>query len=94
MISSNNNHDLADNCQYWIGEVYYSINDYRKSIKEFEKVTLFLGSNKSDDAQFKIGLCYINIGEMDRAIQEFKIFLELYPNSEYSKRAKDYLLQN
>lgn len=93
LIQVDGNHDLADNCQYWIGEIYYAQNDYRRSLKEFEKVFLFPGTNKSDDAQFKMGLCYLNIGQVDMARQEFKKLQEFYPNSEYYKRAQDYLQQ-
>ena len=32
LIDINMNHDLADNCQYWIGEVYYGFKDYKLSI--------------------------------------------------------------
>ena len=91
LIQVDSNHDLADNCQYWIGEVYYSLKDFRRSIKEFEKVFTFPGTNKSDDAQFKLGLCYVNIGQLDKAKQEFKSLLEFYPNSEYYKRSQEYL---
>ena len=93
LIQVDSNHDLADNCQYWIGEVYYAKNDYRRSIKEFEKVSSFPGTNKADDAQFKIGLCYLNIGQIDMARQEFKKLQEFYPNSEYYKKTQDYLQQ-
>mgnify|MGYP001208294723 FL=1 len=91
LIQADSNHDLADNCQYWIGEVYYSLKEYNRSMKEFEKVFTFPGTNKADDAQFKIGLCYMNIGQIDRARQEFNNLLEFYPNSEYYKRTQDYL---
>ena len=91
LIEVDSNHDLADNCQYWIGEVYYSLKDFRRSIKEFEKVFTFPGTNKSDDAQFKLGLCYVNIGQVDKAKQEFESLLEFYPNSEYYKRSQEYL---
>ena len=94
LIQVDSNHDLADNCQYWIGEVYYALNDYRRSIKQFEKVASFQGTNKSDDAQFKIGLCYMNIGKIEKAKKAFTNLLEFYPNSEYYKRAQDYLSQN
>ena len=94
LIRVNTNHDLSDNCQYWIGEVYYALIDYRRSFEEFEKVFSFPGTNKSDDAQFKIGLCYLNIGQIDKAKQEFNNLLELYPNSEYYRKAQDYLRQN
>ena len=93
LIQADSNHDLADNCQYWIGEIYYSQKDFRRSIKEFEKVFTFLGTNKSDDAQFKLGLCYVNIGQIDKAKQEFENLLDFYPNSEYYKKGQDYLRQ-
>ena len=91
LIQVDSNHDLAENCQYWIGEVYYALKDFRRSIKEFEKVFTFPGTNKSDDAQFKLGLCYVNIGQIDKAKQEFENLLEFYPNSEYYKRSQEYL---
>ena len=94
LIQVDSNHDLADNCQYWIGEVYYALTDYTRSMKEFEKVFSFPGTNKSDDAQFKMGLCYLNIGQIEKAKKEFTNLLEFYPNSEYYKRAQDYLSQN
>ncbi len=91
LIQADSNHDLADNCQYWIGEVYYSLKDFKRSINEFEKVFSFPGTNKSDDAQFKLGLCYVNIGQLDKAKQEFESLVEFFPNSEYYKRSQEYL---
>ena len=35
LISINKNHSLSDNCQYWIGEVYYKQKLFQKSISEF-----------------------------------------------------------
>jgi len=93
LIQADGNNQLADNCQYWIGEIYYSQKDFRRSIKEFEKVFTFPGTNKSDDAQFKLGLCYVNIGQIDKAKQEFENLLDFYPNSEYYKKGQDYLRQ-
>ena len=93
LIQSDGNHELADNCQYWIGEVYYSLKDFRRSINEFEKVFTFPGTNKADDAQFKLGLCYVNIGQLDKAKIEFENLLELYPNSEYFSRSQELFKQ-
>ena len=91
LIQADSNHDLADNCQYWIGEVYYSLKEYNRSIKEFEKVFTFPGTNKADDAQFKLGLCYVNIGQIENAKKEFENLLEFYPDSEYFKRSQEYI---
>ena len=63
----------------------------KRSIKEFEQVFTFPGTNKADDAQFKLGLCYINNGQPDKAKIEFESLIEFYPNSEYYKRSQEYL---
>ena len=91
LIESDATHDLADNCQYWIGEVYYALKDYKHAIKEFEKVFSFAGTKKDDDAQYKMGLCYLNIGNKQRAKDEFQRLLDYYPNSEYYQKAKNYI---
>ena len=57
LINLNRTHVLSDNCQYWIGEVYYKQKLFEQSIFEFEKVFSFKDSNKLDDAQYKIILC-------------------------------------
>jgi len=67
------------------------LKEYNRSIKEFEKVFTFPGTNKGDDAQFKLGLCYVNIGQIENAKKEFKNLLEFYPNSEYYKRSQETL---
>ena len=93
LIAVNSSHDLADNCQYWVGEVYYGLKDYKRSISEFEKVFSFPGTNKADDAQYKLGLCYLNINNKTRAFEEFTKVTDYYSNSEYYKKAKQYTKQ-
>jgi TolA-binding protein len=93
LITVDRTNDLADNCQYWIGEVYYAMKDFRRSIKEFENVFSFPASNKADHAQYKLGLCYINISNEEKAKEEFKKLIDYYPNSEYYKKAKQYYNQ-
>jgi TolA-binding protein len=93
LILADASHDLADNCQYWIGEIYYSMKDYKRAIQEFEKVFSFAGTNKDDDSQYKLGLCYINIGNKERAKDELRRLLDYYPNSEYYLKSKQ-LIEN
>lgn len=93
LIAVNSSHDLADNCQYWVGEVYYGLKDYKRSIAEFEKVFSFPGTNKSDDAQYKLGLCYLNVNNKIKALEEFNKVVDYYSNSEYYKKAKQYIKQ-
>jgi len=90
---SESDHPLADNSQYWLGECYYSLKNYKRAILEFEKIMQFSKSDKQDDSKLKLGICFMKIGNNQRARAEFKDLLELFPNSEYSQRAQQYLRQ-
>ena len=91
LLSIDMNNSLSDNCQYWIGECYYALRDFKKAVIEFEKVFTFSNSNKDDDAQLKLGLCYINLRDKERARSELNRLLTNYPNSEYVQKAKSFL---
>lgn len=91
LIASNPNHELADNCQYWIGECYYGLGNYNQAIAEFEKVFSYPNSNKNDDAQLKLGICYVKLGDKAQARAEFERLLSIYPDSEYRSLAQKYL---
>jgi len=91
LLQEDKSHELADNAQYWIGECYYSMKQYRRAIIEFEKVFDFKGTNKDDDAQFKLGLCYAALGERENAVTEFQRLIDYYPQSEYVKNAKQFV---
>ncbi len=91
LLAIDMNNSLSDNCQYWTGECYYALRDFKKAIIEFEKVFTFSKSNKDDDAQLKLGLCYINLRDNERARSELNRLLTNYPNSEYIEKAKSLL---
>ena len=89
LISLNRDNALADNCQYWIGEVYYKQGLFEQSIFEFEKVFSFTDSNKLDDAQYKIILCHMNLGDKDAFLSQINRLKNSFPNSEYIGRANN-----
>ena len=91
LLAMDMNTNLSDNCQYWIGECYYALKDFKKAIVEFEKVFTFTKNNKEDDAQLKLGLCYINLRDKERALAELNRLLTNYPKSEYIPKAKGLL---
>ena len=91
LVNQNPNHPLADNAQYWIGESYFALGQYRKAILAFEKVFLFDQSNKNDYAQYKLGLCYYQLGDKQRARSEFQKLIDQYPRSPLVKKARQYL---
>ena len=81
--------DLLDNCQYWLGEIYYKLKKYHFAIEEFKKVFLYTNSNKIDDALYKLSKSYSHLGD---EINSRKVLLELidkHHNSEYVKKAKE-----
>lgn len=80
----------ADNCQYWIGECYYSLENYQQAIEEFSKVSAFPENNKADHALFKIGMCYLQIGNKAEAETLFRQVMEKYPESDMIPRVKEY----
>ncbi|MEK6321621.1 MAG: tetratricopeptide repeat protein [Acidobacteriota bacterium] len=41
---------LASNCEYWIGESYFGLADYKLAYAAFKRVTLYSGSVKRNDA--------------------------------------------
>ena len=90
LLANNPNHQLADNCQYWIGECYYGLKQYQKAILELQKVFSYSQADKHDDAQLMIGMAYVKQGMRDKAGQEFSTFLNTYSGSEYTAIAQRY----
>lgn len=93
LVTGDPGHKLADNSQYWLGEAYYALKNYKRAILEFEKVFQFEEQDKWDDAQIKLGICYQKIGNSERARAEFQKLVDHYPGSEYYQRALQYLRQ-
>lgn len=81
----------ADNCYYWVGECHFAIGNYAKAIAAFRKVFTFPETEKADDAQLKLGYSYLRLGDRKQAAIEFKKVVSLYPDSEYTERAKEEL---
>ena len=81
----------ADNCHYWIGECHFAQGNFAKAVAAFRKVFSFPETEKADDAQLKLGYCYLRLGDKKAATEEFKKVVSLYPDSEYTERAKEEL---
>ena len=93
LVSLDPDHKLADNCQYWLGESFYALKNYKRAILEFEKVFQFNEQDKWDDVQLKLGICFQKIGNFDKARSEFQKLVDHYPGSEYYQSAQQYLRQ-
>lgn len=81
LLQKDRNNALSDNSQYWIGECYFALKDYKQAIIAFDKVLFFPNSNKHADAQFKLGYTRYKMGEMDLAKEELNRMIEQYSDS-------------
>ncbi|MFQ5676029.1 MAG: tol-pal system protein YbgF [bacterium] len=83
------NSDLADNAQYWTGEVFYAQGRYSNAIEEFEKVVRwYRNGDKTASALLKIGFAYLNIDEIEQGKLYLQEVIQQHPNSEEASLAK------
>ena len=88
LLTSGVSEDLADNCQYWIGESYFGLKKYDDAIHAFELVANMTGSDKADDAQLMIGNSYAALGKKAEAREALQKLTTAFPGSPLVKRAK------
>jgi TolA-binding protein len=93
LLQTNPRHQLADNCQYWIGECRYAQGKFYQAVVEFNKVFAYDAPDKQDDAQLMLGLAYLKLGEVNNARMEFDWLVSCYYSSEYVNTANRYLGQ-
>jgi tol-pal system protein YbgF len=83
------NSDLADNAQYWIGEVFYAQGRYPNAIEEFEKVVkLYSKGDKIPSALLKIAYSYLSISENEQGKLYLEEVIKEYPDSQEANLAK------
>jgi len=81
LLSLTTDHPLSDNCQYWLGECYYSLEDYEQAIAIFKSVPGMGDQNKAAAALFKIGMSHLKMGNDRQAGQAFERLEAEYPQS-------------
>ena len=91
LLDSGNVNIFLDNCQYWLGEIYFKMKKYHNSIDEFNKVFLYIDSNKKDDSLYRLANCYMLLEDEFKANEALVNLIDNYPNSEYVKNAKKLL---
>ncbi len=85
------NHALASNCQYWVGECYFGMQNYQQALDAFQGVFNWANSTKKDDATLMLGRCYLNLKDQEKARGYFKGVIDDYPDSEYREKARQWL---
>ena len=92
LLDIDNVNDLTDNCQYWVGETYYSMKDYTKAIDAFNKVFDYKDNNKGAYAHYKLGLCYLNLGQTDDAVASFsKVVNDYSDQNDLVQKSKQFI---
>ena len=95
LVSLDSQDHLADNSQFWIGQIYYIQKDYELAISEYKKVSFLGDKNKAPDADYKIALSYINLGKTELAFVQFNYIINQYPdNTDLIKKSKKYIKGN
>jgi len=80
ILSENRSNYLSDNSQYWIGESYYQLKDYRKALNEFARILEFKNTNKIKDATFMMAKCHEKLNESNAALKIYRRILTEFPN--------------
>ncbi|MEP7270417.1 MAG: tol-pal system protein YbgF [Acidobacteriota bacterium] len=74
--------ELADNAQYWIGEILYAQRKFSESASEFDKVaTLNPKGDKTAPALYKRGLVLIEMNNKDEGIAQLLAVVKNYSKS-------------
>ncbi|MBD3297298.1 MAG: tol-pal system protein YbgF [candidate division Zixibacteria bacterium] len=88
------NTDYAPNARYWIGECYYSLEQYDSAIVEFDALLEnHPMSERIPTALYKMGRCYEEVGRPTRARTYYERVIEEYPNSLEAKPSQSRLAQ-
>lgn len=84
--------ELADNAQYWIGEILYTQKKLPEAIAELEKVaTVNANGDKTSLALYKRALILLELNRKDEALQQMLAITKTYPTSKEATLATQQL---
>jgi tol-pal system protein YbgF len=80
---------LAHRAQYWIGDSYYNLRDFKNAIANQQKlVTAYPDSASVPDALLNMASSYIELGDNAAAKKTMDNLVARYPTSEAAEKAK------
>lgn len=86
--------ELADNAQYWIGEILYAQKKLSDAVTELEKVAIVNpAGDKTAVALYKRGLVLLEMGKKDDAVAQFLAITKDYAKSSEANLATQQLQQ-
>jgi tol-pal system protein YbgF len=86
--------DLLPSAQYWIGNAYYAMRDYKSAIAAQQKVVrLWPENSRAPDALLNIASSQTELGQGNAARETLRTLVKKYPSSSASEQAKQRLAQ-
>lgn len=80
---------LAHRAQYWIGDSYFNLRDYKNAIASQQKLmSAYPDSASSPDAMLNIASAQAELGEIAAARKTMDSLVSRYPSSEAAEKAK------
>jgi len=87
------NNAYASNARYWLGDCYFSQQQYQTAIQEFQKVLNdYPRAVKSPDALLKIATSQLQLGRTDEARQTVARLDRQFPKSTAAQKAQELAL--
>ena len=84
--------EQADDAQFYIGEAYQLDGKMREALAAYERVAAdYPQSNRAADSYYKRGVIYNTLNQPDKAREMFETTIQLFPNSESSRLARQLL---
>ena len=87
----NNNHNIQNSANYYIGRSYFEMKNYKKAVQHFEDV---LNSNKNSykpDAKYMIAESHINMGQVNKAKEIYQEFMAEFPANKWTPKVRKML---
>ena len=94
LVDTYRSSELADNAQYWIGEIFLEKKRYQESLDAFARVVhLSPKGDKATAALYKRALVLEEMGRREDAVKQLQTLIKVYPNSYEANLAKQQLHQ-
>jgi tol-pal system protein YbgF len=79
--------DYAGNAQYWLGECFYSQQQYARAVEEFQRtVERYPQGSKTPDALLKMASALKQLGQTGRADEAIQVLRSRYPDSAAARK--------
>lgn len=84
--------ELTPNAYYWLGESYYTVQNYDVALQTFQRlVALYPDSDKAPGAMLKAGYCQDALKQEDAAQKTLQSVIAKYPGSSVARLAQQRL---